>query len=89
MISRPQNGANVKILIVHLNLDHESCPNPGAELAAGQKSLCPGTPDRGRAVESPLCTAGQRFRQRNAGGGKQNARYPAVIAGWRLCGTVH
>jgi hypothetical protein len=79
----------VTILIVHLSLHHESCPNPRAELAAGQKSLCLGTPDRGRAVESPLCTAGQSFRQRNAGGGKQNARYPAMIAGWRLCGTVH
>jgi hypothetical protein len=89
MISRAQDAANVTILIVHLSLHHESCPNPRAELAAGQKSLCLGTPDRGRAVESPLCTAGQSFRQRNAGGGKQNARYPAMTAGWRVCGTVH
>jgi hypothetical protein len=59
MISRAQDAANVMILVVHLNLNHESCPNSQGELAAGQKSLCLSTPDQSRAVGRPLSTVGR------------------------------
>lgn len=59
MISRAQDGANMTTLIVHLNLNHESCPNSQGELAAGQKSLCLSVPDWSRAVERPLSTVGR------------------------------
>jgi hypothetical protein len=62
-------------LTMHLDPGHESCQNLRGELAAGQKSLCLSSPDRGRAVERSLVTTGQSSCELNAAGGKEVARY--------------
>jgi hypothetical protein len=79
----------VTFLTMHLNPDHESCPNLRGELAAGRKSLCLSSPDRGRSVERPLVTTGQSSWELTAVRGQRGCSLPSDPQGWRLCGTVH